>query len=199
MPVTSAAAQVQQAPAPPAPPQPQYMASKPFIVRLQYHASIVAGFFVSSLGINQYGFTNSGQSGTSYVNVVVADGYVRPQVHAFPGVNLYFKPHDSNPSTHTSAFAPQQFGALIGFGVDGGSNYLAGLNWQIKNSGLNLSGGAHIGQVAQLAPGVYPGVTEFASSVTTVPTVNRTKLGGFVGMSLDFNTMKNAIASLFSK
>lgn len=190
---------------PPAPgptstaPPPQYVDSRNFEVRLKYHASILAGFFVSSLGTNQYGFTNSGQAGTTFVNVVVAQNYSRPQMHAFTGVNLYFKPHDSNPGPHTGLFEAQQFGVLIGYGIDGGSNYLAGLNWQVKNSGLNISGGAHIGQVAQLAPGTYAGVTEFPSSLTTVPTVNRTKLGGFVGVSLDSNTMKTAIASLFGK
>jgi hypothetical protein len=180
-------------------PQPQYVNSRKFMVRLQYHASILAGFFVSTLGTNEYGFTNSGQGGTTFVNVVVAQDYSRPQVHAFTGVNMYFKPHDSTPGLRTRLLDPQEFGFLIGYGIDGGANYLAGLNWQVKNSGLNISGGAHIGQVSQLAPGVYPGVTEFPSSITSVPTVAHTKLGAFLGISLDINTMKNAIGSLFSK
>jgi hypothetical protein len=188
------------------PPQPPELRAKDVLeVHKKARGNIVGGFFASNLPVNQYGLTNNGQSSTVTFVAVVGPS-TTPQFHAYAGVDIYLWARDTFPG----GVSQQRFlglkkkkwpngywnpALMVAYGLDAPSNFLVGANWETK-WGVDFGGGLHIGQQSQLSPGIVPGVTQFSSTTTSVPTYNTFGHAGYLSVGFDLNVIKSAI-SLF--
>jgi hypothetical protein len=154
--------------------------------------NIVSGFFASTIPQRAFSFTP--YSGSTSTVVATQTQNDRFQFGYLIGFDIYLKRRDFFPGYLTPAMRWTP-GIVLGTSVTATSNFMAGFDLEPVN-GLDFYFGGHLGKEMRLAAGVTPGVTQFDSKTTSVPTRQSIGLGAFFGVGFDVKVF-SAITSLF--